>query len=63
MLKIILAAALSLGFFALAHAETFEVRMLNRGAKGSMVFEPDFIELKPGDSIKFIAGSKSPESS
>ncbi|QRM54418.1 pseudoazurin [Sinorhizobium sp. BG8] len=42
-----------------ALAETFEVRMLNRGEKGSMVFEPDFLALKSGDSIRFIATNKS----
>lgn len=42
-----------------ALAETFEVKMRNRGEKGSMVFEPDYIELKPGDRVKFIATNKS----
>lgn len=42
-----------------AWAETIEVKMLNRGEKGSMVFEPDFLALKPGDSVKFIATHKS----
>jgi pseudoazurin len=40
-------------------AETIEVKMLNRGDKGSMVFEPDFLALKPGDTVKFIATNKS----
>lgn len=30
-----------------AMAETFEVKMLNRGEKGPMVFEPDFLEIAP----------------
>ena len=42
-----------------ALAETFEVKMLNQGQKGSMVFEPDFLHLKPGDKVKFIATHKS----
>lgn len=42
-----------------AAAETFKVEMRNRGEKGSMVFEPDFLALKPGDRIKFIATHKS----
>ncbi len=25
------------------HAETFEVKMLNKGKSGKMVFEPDFV--------------------
>lgn len=40
-------------------AETIEVKMLNRGENGSMVFEPDYVELKPGDSVKFRVGHKS----
>lgn len=40
-------------------AETLEVKMLNRGEKGSMVFEPDFLVVKPGDTVKFIATNKS----
>lgn len=49
-------------FFALtigAHAETYEVKMLNRGAGGTMVFEPDFLKIKPGDTVKFIATNRS----
>ncbi len=39
-----------------AFAETFEVQMLNKSSDGDrMVFEPDFIQAAPGDTIKFIA--------
>lgn len=38
-----------------ALAETHEVKMLNRGESGSMVYEPDFLAIAPGDSVKFIA--------
>ena len=34
-------------------AETHVVKMLNTGASGSMVFEPAFIKINSGDSIKF----------
>lgn len=37
------------------HAETFEVKMLNGNATGGMAFEPDFLSLKPGDTVKFLA--------
>ncbi|TPE46988.1 pseudoazurin [Amaricoccus solimangrovi] len=40
-----------------AAAETFEVRMLNRGEAGPMVYEPDFLRIAPGDSVKFIAAT------
>lgn len=42
-----------------AIADTYEVLMKNRGAKGAMVFEPDYIEIKPGDTIKYIRTHKS----
>jgi pseudoazurin len=39
----------------MALAETHEVRMLNRGETGSMVYEPDFLLLATGDTVRFIA--------
>ncbi|TBU87031.1 pseudoazurin [Phytopseudomonas dryadis] len=38
-----------------ALAETHEVKMLNRGATGAMVYEPDYLAIAPGDKVKFIA--------
>jgi pseudoazurin len=40
-----------------AWAETYEVKMLNRNSTGPMPFEPDFLKLKPGDKVKFLAKS------
>lgn len=40
-------------------ADTVEVRMLNRGENGSMVFEPEYVELAPGDTLRFRVGSRS----
>lgn len=40
-----------------ALAETHEVRMLNRNNSGPMPFEPDYLVIRPGDSVKFIAAS------
>lgn len=57
--RLLLTALIAIATPALASAETIEVKMLNRGEKGSMVFEPDFLALQPGDSIKFIAANKS----
>ncbi len=42
-----------------ALAETFEVKMLNRGEKGAMVFEPDYLEIAPGDRVVFVPTHKS----
>ncbi|RMQ50898.1 Pseudoazurin [Pseudomonas cichorii] len=38
-----------------AMAQTHEVKMLNRGIAGSMIYEPDFLHIAPGDTVKFIA--------
>ncbi|MDZ7874030.1 MAG: pseudoazurin [Rhizobium sp.] len=37
-----------------AMAETFEVKMLNRNATGPMPFEPDYLVIKPGDTVRFV---------
>lgn len=38
-----------------AQAETFHVKMLNRNSTGPMVYEPEFLKVKPGDTVKFLA--------
>lgn len=38
-----------------AFAEVHEVKMLNRDATGGMVYEPDYLRIEPGDTVKFIA--------
>jgi len=49
-------------FLLLAFALTFslnaaehEVKMLNSGAGGSMVFDPGFLKVEVGDTVKFIS--------
>ncbi|EXL01353.1 plastocyanin/azurin family copper-binding protein [Aquamicrobium defluvii] len=37
-----------------AFAEMHEVKMLNRNASGPMVYEPDFLQIALGDTVKFI---------
>lgn len=54
MRQLIGAMALVL-FPGTALAEVHEVRMLNRGETGSMVYEPDFLALAPGDTVRFLA--------
>ena len=40
-------------------AKEYQVKMLNRGADGSlMVFEPAFLKVAPGDTVKFLATQK-----
>lgn len=48
-------ALFALTFCGSAMAEVHEVKMLNRGQAGSMVYEPDFLRIAPGDTVKFIA--------
>jgi plastocyanin len=59
LVRLLLTVLIAISMPALASAGTVEVKMLNRGEKGSMVFEPDFLSLKPGDRVKFIATNKS----
>jgi len=55
-------AAMTLGiaaiFAANAGAAEFEVKMLNKGEKGVMVFEPNFVRAAPGDTIRFVPADK-----
>jgi pseudoazurin len=50
--------AIALLFSSMLHAAEFEVKMLNKGEKGAMVFEPDFIKAMPGDTVRFIPTKK-----
>ncbi|GLS41711.1 hypothetical protein GCM10010869_73080 [Mesorhizobium tianshanense] len=40
-----------------ACAETHDIKMLNRNETGPMVYEPDFVQIAPGDTVKFIAAA------
>ena len=50
------AALLLLG--AAAGAAEIEVKMLDKGTEGVMVFEPALVKIAPGDTVKFIATNK-----
>ena len=41
-----------------AVAETHEVKMLNKGEEGRMVFEPAFLRISEGDTVRFLATDK-----
>jgi pseudoazurin len=41
-----------------ARAAEVEVKMLNKGADGVMVFEPAFVKIAPGDTVKFVSTDK-----
>ena len=42
-----------------ALAANFEVKMLNKGEAGAMVFEPALTKIAPGDTVTFIPTDKS----
>ncbi|CAN7453832.1 pseudoazurin [Mesorhizobium sp. LjNodule214] len=58
-LPLIAAAIALLSIAGAANAEEHIVQMLNKGEKGSMVFQPAFVRAAPGDTIKFVPTDKS----
>lgn len=60
MKKIIAALMLGAGVLmaGAAGAAEIEVMMLNKGEKGAMVFQPDFVSAAPGDTIRFVPTDK-----
>ncbi|MDF2984092.1 MAG: pseudoazurin, partial [Devosia sp.] len=60
MRKVIVLGALvaALGFAGAAGAAEVEVKMLNKGSDGVMVFEPALVKINPGDTVKFLASDK-----
>lgn len=55
---IAVAVAAMMAAAGVAQAAEHEVRMLNKGEKGTMVFEPDFVQVAPGDTIRFVPTDK-----
>ncbi len=58
MLKALMMTAALATLAGAAAAETHEVRMLNKGEAGAMVFEPGYVKAAPGDVVKFIPTDK-----
>ncbi|MFN7090315.1 MAG: pseudoazurin [Allorhizobium sp.] len=56
--SVTMAAALLLSVPAFSMAADFEVKMLNKGAEGAMVFEPAGLKIAPGDTVTFIPTDK-----
>lgn len=59
LFRLIAPAALVLALTGVAQAAKVEIHMLNKGADGAMVFEPAFVKVAPGDTVKFIPTDKS----
>jgi pseudoazurin len=53
---IILSLVCAVSYQALG--DEIEVKSLNRSSTGSFVFSPDFVRIKPGDVINFLASDK-----
>ena len=56
--KLITTSLAALLLATAAYAENFDVKMLNKGAEGAMVFEPAFVKAALGDTITFISTDK-----
>ena len=53
------AAAAVMVLSGAARAAEVEVKMLNKGTDGAvMVFEPAFVKVAPGDTVKFVSSDK-----
>lgn len=59
IMTVMICAAILMQGAGSAGAADHEVKMLNKGEKGAMVFEPDFVAAAPGDTITFIPTDKS----
>lgn len=58
LLKTLVLAGLMAASAAPALAADFEVRMLNQGAAGAMVFEPALTKIAVGDTVTFVPVDK-----
>lgn len=58
-MAILAAAVASLALSGTVHAAEIEVKLLNKGSDGAlMVFEPAFVKIAPGDTVKFMSVDK-----
>lgn len=55
---LVTSGALMLTLCGAVAAETFEVKMLNKGEGGSMIFEPASLRIAAGDTVKFLPADK-----
>lgn len=56
--KLTITAVAAMLLATTAFAETFEVKLLNKGTDGAMVFEPAFVMAAVGDTINFVSPDK-----
>ncbi len=60
MRNLVISVGVLIGLFfaSVGWAEEIEVKMLNKGEEGKMVFEPSFIKANKGDTIIFLPTDK-----
>lgn len=56
--KLVTSAVVMIALGGAAAAETFEVKMLNKGEGGTMIFEPASLRIAVGDTVKFLPADK-----
>jgi pseudoazurin len=56
--KLTIASLAAMLLATTAFAEAIEVKMLNKGTEGAMVFEPAFVKAAVGDTITFVSTDK-----
>lgn len=55
---VLLGSLLTLALAGAASAAEVEVKLLNKGEAGAMVFEPALVKIQPGDTVRFVATDK-----
>lgn len=58
-MSLLAAPALLLALAGAGFAAEHEVKMLNKGEAGMMVFEPAYVKAEPGDVVRFVPTDKS----
>ena len=58
MRALLIGASAALLLAGAAGAAEIEVKMLDKGTEGVMVFEPALVKIEPGDTVKFLAANK-----
>jgi pseudoazurin len=58
MKAVLLGVAAAVAINWAAAAAEVEVKMLDKGAEGVMVFEPSLVKIEPGDTVKFVSVNK-----
>lgn len=58
IVTLITGAVMAVALASPAMAKDVQVKMLNKGARGAMVFEPALVKIAPGDTVTFVATDK-----